>query len=157
MSGSWAWACMIKCHQLRVSESLFRGSENRRAAWPQLKLNFSPLPYGEEQSSMCLKNMIESSKMQAEIILSQAWSQEGKQQFFFSSLELHNYTWTIGRSQRGIRVEWCKNVSRIGRYHISQFKCGIKFLLQERPRSLLFSISDNKSCCHIHNVVSRAI
>lgn len=157
MSRSWAWACMIKCHQLRVSESLFRGSEDRRAVWLELKLNFSPFPYGEEQSSMCLKNMIESSKIKAEIILNQAWSQEGKQQFFFSSLELHKYTWMIGRSQRDIRVERCRNVSRIGRYHISQFKYEIKSLLQERPRSLLFSISDNKSCCHIHNVVSRAI
>lgn len=61
---------MTKCHQLRASATLFRRPEKKKFAWPELKLNFSPLPFGEEQNSMCLKNMTESVKTKAEIILS---------------------------------------------------------------------------------------
>lgn len=107
VSRLWAWGCMTKGHQLWVSAILFRRSEKRRAAPPELKLNFSPIPYGEEQSSMCLKNMIENVKTQAKIMLSQGLKLGGgNQHFSFSSLDLHNQACTLGRrSQWAIKVE----------------------------------------------------
>jgi hypothetical protein len=72
--------------------------------WLELKLNSSPLPYGEEKSSMYLKNMIKTVKTKAGIVKSWGWLSGRKTAvppFFLESPKLYLYRERGSGKERG--------------------------------------------------------